>query len=398
MIRVVIKHGTLQPFSYMLFCLSMLQNYTDVGFQKIRAPPKVAQLIQDFWDANKDKQVPEVWPEGNIYVNHWESPTMMVSVDDTRLRGNGYNLKKQIWDAAHTTISEWTGGQDITPVSMYGVRVYTNNTVLVPHVDRLPLVASAMVNVAQDVEEDWPMEIYDHSGQAHNVTLQPGEMLLFESHSILHGRPFPLKGKFYAMLFIHFEPTGKTPLFQKVGVDEQYRQAVQDGVGGQSSSEQNSVLPPYIRRFSPEEEHWQRENPNGWWQASHNGKQTTSDKPEQPKDKKQSKGHHAARDGDLEYWVSALDTEDEDYRHKLINRRDARGWQPIHESATNGRKDIVDLLLENGANINARTNGGRGGTVLFLAQQKLGEDHSIVKYLVDRGALSIPPDSFRDEL
>lgn len=377
-----------------------MQNYTDLGFAKIKAPPKVSKLIQDFWEANKHKQIPEAWPEGNVYLNHWDAPSMMVSVDDTNLRGNGYTLKKKIWEASHSTISAWTGGQDITPVSMYGIRVYRNNSVLVPHVDRLPLVASAMVNVAQDVEEDWPMEIYDHDGNAHNVTLQPGEMLLFESHSVIHGRPFPLTGKFYAMLFIHFEPTGKTPLNEKVGVDEQYRQAIQDGVGGQSSSEQNSMLPPYIRRFSPEEEHWQRENPNGWWQAPASAPldySNTSDSDAKPK---QPEEHVAARDGDLKYWQDALAEakEDPDQTYEVINKRDSNGWQPIHESAVNGKQAIVALLLKHGANINARTNGGRGGTALFLAQQALGSHHPVVQYLVFHGALSIPPDNFRDEL
>lgn len=28
-----------------------------------------------------------------------------------------------------------------------------------------------------------------------------------ESHSLLHGRPFPLKGRYFANIFIHFEPS-----------------------------------------------------------------------------------------------------------------------------------------------------------------------------------------------
>jgi prolyl 4-hydroxylase len=363
----------------------------------------LTQLIQDFWDKNKDKQVPEAWPEGNIYLNHWDAPSMMVSVDDTGLRGSGWRMKAQIWEAARATISQWTGGQDITPVSMYGIRVYGNGSVLVPHVDRLPLVASAMINVAQDVEEDWPMEVYSHkTGMAHNVTLKPGDMLLFESHSLVHGRPFPLKGKYYAMLFIHFEPTGQTPLVQKVGIDEQYRQAVQDGVGGQSSSEQSQFLPPYIRRFSPEEEHWQRENPNGWRSPAASPAsftdETTVVKQAKAKERRpqQPEQHRAARDGNITYWINSLKKVEDQY--ELVNRRDTYGWQPIHEAATNGQEDIVDLLLLHGANINSRTNGGRGGTPLFLAQQKLGVKNSIVRYLVDNGALSIPPDNFKDEL
>ena len=29
----------------------------------------------------------------------------------------------------------------------------------------------------QDVEEDWPLQIFDHQGQAHEITLKPGEMI-----------------------------------------------------------------------------------------------------------------------------------------------------------------------------------------------------------------------------
>ena len=359
------------------------------------------KLIREHWERNKDRKAQEAWPMGNTYVNHWASPTYMVSVEDQNLRGtNGMGLKNQIWDAAKSTIEEWTG-MELKPTSMYGIRVYHNNSLLVPHVDRLPLVASAMINVAQDVEEDWPMEIYDHSGRAHNVTLHPGEMLLFESHSVLHGRPFPLKGNFYAMLFIHFEPTGQTPLRQKESVDEQYRQAVQDGVGGQSSSEQASMLPPYIRRFSPEEEHWQIQNPEGWRSPASSPASSDAQMEDEEHSEKQiqPEAHQAARDGDLEFWTDALaKAATTDDKNSLVNRRDSFGWQPIHESAVNGRQDIVELLLNNGANINARTGGGRGGTALFWAQQKLGTEHAIVQYLTDRGALSISPDRLRDEL
>lgn len=67
--------------------------------------------------------------------------------------------------------------------------------ILAPHVDRLPLVSSCIVNVAQDVDEPWPLEVIDREGKAVNVTMEPGDMVLYESHSLIHGRPFPLKGR-----------------------------------------------------------------------------------------------------------------------------------------------------------------------------------------------------------
>lgn len=36
--------------------------------------------------------------------------------------------------------------------------------------------------------------------------MQPGDMVLYESHTTLHGRPFPMKGRMYANVFIHYSP------------------------------------------------------------------------------------------------------------------------------------------------------------------------------------------------
>lgn len=161
-------------------------------------------------------------------------------------------------------------------------------TILSFSVDRLPLVASAILNVAQDVDEDWPTEIYDHQGRAHNITLKPGELLLFESASCIHGHPFPLKGRYYASIFIHFEPTGRPLGMNDDGVyylkrgdsgstkekkakareaDIEYREHSQMGHGGQSSSF-DGKLPPYIQRESPEEAHWLQDHPAGWTPVS----------------------------------------------------------------------------------------------------------------------------------
>jgi prolyl 4-hydroxylase len=181
-----------------------MQNYTEVGFKKIRAPPELFNLISDFWEKNKDKAKPEQWGVGNTYTNNWVSPTSMVSVEDTALRGGGQRLKQNMWDEAKKVLSEWTG-QELTQCSLYGVRIYHEGSILATHVDRLPLVTSAIINVAQDVDEPWPLEVYGHDGKATNVTMEPGDMVLYESHSVLHGRPFPLKGRFMANIFIHFE-------------------------------------------------------------------------------------------------------------------------------------------------------------------------------------------------
>lgn len=129
--------------------------------------------------------------------------------------------------------------------------------VLAPHVDRLPLVSSAIVNVAQDVDEPWPIEVYGHDGRAYNVTMEPGDMVLYESHSLLHGRPFPLKGRYFANVFIHFQPTGHHNNMNINGADvnEQYTKSVERRQGGHENEEPVG-LPVYIRDGSEEALRW----------------------------------------------------------------------------------------------------------------------------------------------
>jgi prolyl 4-hydroxylase len=96
-----------------------MQNYTKLGFAKIKAPKELFSLIQSFWELNKDKGKPEVWGAGNTYTNNWESPSEMISVEDTNLRGGGNTLKQKIWNAAKdvsrkslTPTAHWLGTHD----------------------------------------------------------------------------------------------------------------------------------------------------------------------------------------------------------------------------------------------------------------------------------------------
>ena len=146
-------------------------------------------------------------------------------------------------------------------------RVRTNNSV---HYGGNRWPASYLLTVFLLHTNDWK-EVYDHQGRAHNVTLEPGDMLLMETHSVIHGKknkthatetiswnfckreivahglhfssffniyifvaghPFPLKGRYYAMIFIHFEPTGHSLGRNETGyfyVKEEQEQ--QDDVG-----------------------------------------------------------------------------------------------------------------------------------------------------------------------
>lgn len=316
-------------------------------------------LILQHWEANKDNMVEESWPKGSIYLNYWESKTYMVAVEDRNLRGAGDKLKEKIWDAAKTTIEAWTN-VELQPTSMYGIRVYTEGAILSPHVDRLPLVSSCIINVAQDVDEPWPLEVYDRDGNAVNVTMEPGDMVLYESASTLHGRPFPLKGRSYANIFIHFEPTGRPLNDHSNGWVE----------------ELDDFLPPYLIPGSEGAEQWSAENPGGWNKPSPAFPVQNFDQPA---------GHYAAATGDF-YTLKELSEADP----QSLHRKDPNGWLPIHEAVRAGHTDIVELLIEKGAHKDARTGTrNNGSSPLNMALEFHGEDHPLTAFLLAIGAQDI---------
>ena len=85
--------------------------------------------------------------------------------------------------------------------------MYQEGSLLIPHRDRENThIISAIINVDQEVEEEWPLIIEDHFYRKHEVVLKPGEVIYYESATLLHGRPVPLNGKSFANIFCHFMP------------------------------------------------------------------------------------------------------------------------------------------------------------------------------------------------
>jgi len=73
--------------------------------------------------------------------------------------------------------------------------------------------------------------------------------------------------------------------------------------------------------------------------------------------------HDAILDGDLEEVQKQLNVGVD------VDKQDTRGYTPLHYAAGVGRSDIVELLIKNGADINA-TDGVKGATPLDYAYWK----------------------------
>jgi prolyl 4-hydroxylase len=154
-------------------------NYTYAGYAKLRIPSESFQLLKEVWE-HKDTAKREYWDEGNSFTNHWSSPTSYLALD----RFLTIQQRRTVLRQVQEILEQWTQTR-LVPTSLYGLRIYERDAVLAPHVDRMPLIISAILNVAQEVEEAWPLEVIGHDGVAVNVTMKPGEMILYESASVV---------------------------------------------------------------------------------------------------------------------------------------------------------------------------------------------------------------------
>jgi len=175
--------------------------------------PEGWKAIQEFYLENKgtpdgdwkiEKQ--ETWAKGATFVNHWEQPTTLIPLPQ--------RIKTIIWRDLSVVLGEWAkvDPKELFGSSVYGIRRYWNNSWLATHVDRGDqLVLSAIINVdIGKMEEEWPLLIHDHDENPSLVFLRPGDVVLYESAAVIHGRPLPMRGEFMANVFAHCSLSGWT--------------------------------------------------------------------------------------------------------------------------------------------------------------------------------------------
>lgn len=181
------------------------------GFIKTKMPPGLHDRLVRFYRKWYHLRKEESWDKSGTQLNFFKVKTHMISLDhDYHERDSIANdvmkplLLKWAHDNGHTEIK----GLEFT--AFYGIREYSRGASLRNHVDRVDThVFSAVLQVAQTgVEKPWPLQVIGFDGKLYDITLQPGEMILYEGHKLIHGRPYPFEGERFANAFIHFKPVG----------------------------------------------------------------------------------------------------------------------------------------------------------------------------------------------
>lgn len=170
------------------------------GFEKRRIDDDIFAEIRAHFEAAKPRLVVE---EGDAIGRYLCStsdglPPSLLSEDP--------EFKAVLAELLKPVHEEWCGFE-LEPAACYGVRVYLHGAYLHDHVDRADThVVSSTLCVDREVYTPWHLHAEDIDGVRHEIDLEPGEYVLYESARISHGRPIPLNGRYHAGLFFHYRP------------------------------------------------------------------------------------------------------------------------------------------------------------------------------------------------
>lgn len=209
------------------------RTFSTLGFSHGKLPKDVFGSMGAFFYNNRNNKVREDWQGKGVFVNWYETDVFMIQIP--------WDIKS-IWQKELADlVSQWAGVPCEQTV-MYGLRQYETNARLLTHVDRINThVVSLIVNVAQGgLDEDWPVEVYDHYGRLHEVVMEPGDVVYYESAKNLHSRNRPLTGKnaYYTNLFTHYRPIGAG--------DDWYKADTEPGREPLLEVEGTCVVPPEV--------------------------------------------------------------------------------------------------------------------------------------------------------
>jgi len=186
------------------------RTFSELGFKKGRLPDDIFASMGAFYYNNRKNIVREEWNRKGVFVNWWETDCSFLQIP--------WAMKAKWQERLRLLVEAWAG-VPIEQTDMYGLRQYEHGARLLTHVDRESTHAvSLIVNIAQgNLTQPWPVEINDHADRLHEIIMEPGDIVYYESAKCLHARNRPLMGDnaYYVNLFTHYRPTSDPNWYQK---------------------------------------------------------------------------------------------------------------------------------------------------------------------------------------
>ena len=184
---------------------SVVQNFTENGYLKTRIPQDVYTELLNIYNSENRNLRSEYYP---YYYTEWnldEIEIHQITLHEELSAILANQLKPLMEEFCRCELQQTTGPGIVTRLRRYptGSRVRM-------HVDELESghVIGSILHITRDLggQGDWPLEVIDFGGKKQTIITTPGDMLIFESSRLPHGRPSVFQGKYFVNIFFYYNP------------------------------------------------------------------------------------------------------------------------------------------------------------------------------------------------
>lgn len=166
---------------------SISRTFTEFGFEKVRLPPELWSSISTYYRNNYQSYSIDYTQLNNFHtVNWWNSSSLPMKKIEIP------PILEKYWSQLICQYVEMWSQRSLSPffsmkqkvqhTSSTGLRVYSENSYILPHVENKSDTAfTVVINVDQtELLEPWVAQIYDFFGRLHEVVMFPGDILMYE--------------------------------------------------------------------------------------------------------------------------------------------------------------------------------------------------------------------------
>ncbi|XP_023323666.1 uncharacterized protein LOC111697777 isoform X2 [Eurytemora carolleeae] len=179
--------------------LQKIPRITSAEFEKMKIPENLFEFVLGQIDISSS--IPEVCSgTGHLNCTPRKTVATFIPLKDIQL------VRSTVDEVLRPIVEEWSGIK-LGNSQLYFVRRYNKGSRLALHVDKADVnVIGVILNLSQNISTPWDFLVLNSDREVTRILLHPGEMILFESARLPHGRQDPLDGESYDNLFVHFRP------------------------------------------------------------------------------------------------------------------------------------------------------------------------------------------------
>lgn len=186
-----------------------LPRKTKLGFKVAKCPTKPWNIIKETYELLKHTKKEETFPGKEGIIVGEGVTSEILNLEQFR------TIRQIIHDELQPLHEEWANTK-LTPTAVYGIRSYNKGATLTAHRDKIEThhISSIIIvdkdlacgcNQTKGVENDWALDIQDHEGNWHKVYAEIGDIILYESATMEHGRKDPFKGNYFRNFYVHYK-------------------------------------------------------------------------------------------------------------------------------------------------------------------------------------------------